>query len=185
MTVPERMPDKTREKSVPDSVELGAGWPGWVPRVVLLLAGVGAAAALAGNGVDGLALAFILLFALVVPLVPATPSAAILIGAVAVAVAAGPGPALRPEVLVEIPLLHLVHVAAALSALVPYNAVIQPAALWPAARRFVVVQAVTFAVVGVAAALPTGRNTTVVELAGLIASTGLVILAIRMVVRRR
>jgi hypothetical protein len=36
-----------------------------------------------------------------------------------------------------------------------------------------------------AAVLPTGRNTTVVELAGLIASTGLVILAIRMVVRRR
>jgi hypothetical protein len=173
MTTPERI------------VELGRGWPGWVPRVVLLLAGAGAATALLGNGVDGIAMGFIFVFALLVPLVPATPSAAILIGAVAVAVAAGPGAALRPEVLIEIPLLHLVHVAAALSALVPYNAVIQPAALWPAARRFVVVQAVTFAVVGVAAALPTGRNTTVVELAGLIASTGLVILAIRMVVRRR
>ncbi|HYS34763.1 MAG TPA: hypothetical protein VEO01_03865 [Pseudonocardiaceae bacterium] len=180
MTAPEK------DKTLPDNgVELGGGWPGWVPRVVLLLAGVGAAAALAGNGVDGIALGFIFLFALVVPLLPATPAAAILIGAVAIAVTAGPGPALRPEVLVEIPLLHLVHVAAALSALIPLNAVIQPAALWAPVRRFVVVQAVTFAVVGVAAALPTGRNTTVVELAGLIASTGLVMLAIGMVVRRR
>jgi hypothetical protein len=171
----------TRERTV----ELGRGWPGWVPRVVLLLAGLGAATALLGHGVESIAMGFIFVFAVLVPLVPATPSAAILIGAVAVAVAAGPGPALRPEVLIEIPLLHLVHVTAALSALVPHNAVIQPAALWPPVRRFVLVQAVTFAVVGLAAVLPTGRNTTVVELAGLIASTGLVILAIRMVVRRR
>jgi hypothetical protein len=175
----------TVQKTQARTVELGSGWPGWVPRVVLLLAGVGAATTLLGNGVTGIALVFIFVFALLVPLVPATPSAAILIGAVAIAVAAGPGPALRPEVLIEIPLLHLVHVVAALSALVPLNAVIQPAALWPPVRRFLVVQAVTFAVAGVSAALPTGRNTTVVELAGLIASIGLVMLAIRVVVRRR
>ena len=65
------------------------------------------------------------------------------------------------------------------------NARPRTGALWPPVRRFVVVQAVTFAVAGLSAALPTGRNTTVVELAGLIASTGLVILAIRVVVRRR
>jgi len=177
MTAPEKATERT--------AELGSGWPGWVPRLVLLLAGVGAATALLGSGVTGIALAFVFLFALVVPVVPATPSAAILIGAVAIAVAAGPGPALRPEVLIEIPLLHLVHVTAALSALVPLNAVIQPAALWPPTRRFVLVQAVTFTAVGLAAALPTGRNTTVVELAGLIASIGLVMLAIRVVVRRR
>ncbi|HYT10598.1 MAG TPA: hypothetical protein VEL73_08045, partial [Mycobacteriales bacterium] len=52
-------PDKAGPQTVPDNgVELGSGWPGWVPRVVLLLAGVGAASALLGNGVDEIALAF-------------------------------------------------------------------------------------------------------------------------------
>jgi hypothetical protein len=100
-------------------------------------------------------------------------------------VTAGGGDALRPEVLIEIPLLHLVHVAGSFAALVPVRALVRPAALLRPAVRFVAVQAITFAVVGVAAVLPTGRNTTVVELAGLVASTGLVILAIRLVARRR
>lgn len=166
-------------------LELGRGWPGWVPRVIVLLAGLGAAAALLADDVNSIALGFIVLFALVVPLVPATPAPAILIAGVAVAVAAGGGDPLRPTVLLEIPLLHLVHLAASFAALVPIRAVIRPAALWRPARRFLVVQALTFAVVGVAELLPTGRNPTVVEIAGLIASTGLVVLAIWLVARRR
>jgi hypothetical protein len=166
-------------------LELGGGWPGWVPRAILLAASLGATAALVGSGVDGIALAFIFVFALLVPLFPASPAPAVLIGAIAVAVTAGGGDALRPEVLIEIPLLHLVHVAGAFAALVPVGAVIRPAALLRPAARFVAVQAATFAVVGVAALLPTGRNTTVVELAGLVAATGLVILAIRLMARRR
>ena len=77
------------------------------------------------------------------------------------------GDPLRPEVLVEIPLLHLVHLTAAISALLPVRSVIRPAALVAPARRFVLVQVAVFAVVAVAEVLPTGRNTTVVELAGL------------------
>jgi len=63
--------------------------------------------------------------------------------------------------------------------------VIRPGAFGRPLRRFVVVQAVTFAVAGLAALLPTGRNPTVVELAGLVASTGLVGVAIWLVARRR
>ncbi|HEX4722237.1 MAG TPA: hypothetical protein VH333_06965 [Pseudonocardiaceae bacterium] len=166
-------------------LELGRGWPGWVPRAILLLAGLGAAAALLADNANSIALGFVLLFALVVPLVPATPAPAILIAGVAVAVAAGGGDPLRPTVLFEIPLLHLVHLTASFAALVPVRAVVRPAALWRPARRFLVVQALTFAVVGVAALLPTGRNPAVVEVAGLIASTALVVLAVWLVVRRR
>ena len=137
------------------------------------------------NDVKTMAVGFVILFALVVPAVPGTRAPAVLIAGIAVAVAAGGGGALRPEVLVEIPLVHLVHVAASFAALVPVKAVIKPSAFLRPLRRFVVVQAVTFAVVGIAALLPTGRNPTVVELAGLVASTGLVVLAIRLVTRRR
>jgi hypothetical protein len=175
----------TADPAAPPVVELGRGWPGWVPRAVLLLAGLAATAVLFANGVNSIALGFIGVFALVLPLVPATPAPAILIGAVAVAVAAGGGDALRPEVLIEIPLLHLVHVAAAFAALVPVRALVRPAALLRPARRFVVVQVVTFVIVGVSALLPTGRNPTVVELAGLVAATGLVLVAIRLVAGRR
>jgi hypothetical protein len=173
---------------IPDAApmtELGSGWPGWLLRLIVLLAGLGAATALLGNGTNNLALAFVFLFALVVPAIPSTPAPAILIGAIAVAVTAGNGDALRPEVLLEIPLLHLVHVSSSLAALVPLRAVIKPAALLRPLRRFLAVQVATFAVVGVATLLPTGRNPTVVELAGLVASTGLVVLAIRVVAGRR
>ena len=167
-------------------VELGRGWPGWVPRLVLALAGLGAAGVLLLDpNVNAIAFGFLVAFALVVPLVPATPAPAILIGGIAVAVAAGSGDVLRPEVLAEIPLLHLVHVAASFGALVPVRAVIRPSVFARPLRRFVVVQAVTFAVAGVAALLPTGRNPTVVELAGLVASVGLVGVAIWLVARRR
>lgn len=166
-------------------LELGPGWPGWVPRVVLLLAGLGASFVLLGDNVNSIAFGFILALALVVPLVPATPAPAILIGAVAVAVAASSGDALRPAVLLEIPLLHLVHVTASFAGLVPVRAVIRPAALWRPARRFLVVQALTFAVVAVAELLPTGRDPIVVEIAGLVASTGLVAVAIWLVARRQ
>jgi hypothetical protein len=167
-------------------LELGRGWPGWLPRLVLLLAGLAAAVVLRLDpNMNDIGFGFLVAFAVVVPMVPATPGPAILIGGVAVAVAAGNGDALRPEVLLEIPLLHLVHVTASFAALVPVRAVIRPGALLRPARRFVVVQAVTFAVVGIAALLPTGRNTAVVEVAGLIAATGLVALAIWLVARRR
>jgi len=55
-------------------VELGRGWPGWVPRVILLLAGLAAAIVLAGGDVNSIALGFLIAFAIVLPLVPATPA---------------------------------------------------------------------------------------------------------------
>jgi hypothetical protein len=167
----------------PDVVELGPGWPGWVLRAVVLAAGLGSVSVLLGDGFASIVLGLMFAFAFVVPALPASPAPAILIGAVAIAVTAIGGDPLRPEVLIAIPLLHLVHAASSVAAFVPLRAVVQPRALLAPARRFVLVQLVVFAVVAVAAVLPTGRNTTIVELAGLLASAGLVALAIRLLTR--
>jgi hypothetical protein len=169
----------------PRALELGPGWPAWSLRVVLLLAGVGSVVPLLGGGVAGVVLVVLFGLAVVTAALPATPAPALLIGAVAVAVTAVGGDPLRPAVLVEIPLVHLVHVVASLAALVPANAVLRPSVLVRPVRRFVLVQLSVFAVVGLAEVLPTGRNTTVVELAGLVAATGLVAVAIRAVHRGR
>jgi hypothetical protein len=159
-------------------LELGPGWPAWVLRLVLLAVAVGSVAVLLGSGIAGVVLVFLFAVALVAAGLPSSPAPALLIAVVAVALTAAGGDPLRPAVLIEIPLLHLVHAVASLTSLVPLRAVIQPAALLRPARRFVVVQLAVFAVVGLAEILPTGRNATVVELVGLAAVTGLVALAI-------
>jgi hypothetical protein len=117
--------------------------------------------------------------------VPASPAPAMLIGVVAIVIAVVGGDPLRPVVLLEIPLLHLVHLTASISALVPLRGVIRPAALRKPARRFLFVQIAVFAIVGLAEILPTEHNTTVVELAGLFAVVGLVLLAIRVLTREK
>lgn len=166
-------------------LELGSGWPAWSLRVVLLLAAVGTVVPLLGAGPAGVVLIVLFGLAVLAAALPATPAPALLIGAVAVTATALGGDPLRPAVLVEIPLVHLVHVVASLTALVPARAVLRPSALLRPARRFAAVQLAVFAVVGLAEVLPTGRNTTVVELAGLVAATGLVAVAIRAVHGRK
>jgi hypothetical protein len=171
--------------ATPPILELGPGWPGWVLRLLLLTAGFGAVSTLLSDGLSTLVLIVLLCLALLTAALPASPAPALLIAAVVVTVTVVGGDPLRAVVLVEIPLLHLVHSLAAISALLPVRSVIRPAALARPARRFVLVQLAVFAVVAVAAVLPTGRNTTVVELAGLIAASGLVLLAIRLLTRDR
>lgn len=166
-------------------VEVGSGLPGWLLRVALLLTGGGVVAVLAADGTVLPLLVALFALAAVAALAPASPAPAMLIAAVAVAVVVEGHDPLRLAVLVEIPLVHLVHLTAALAALLPLRSVIRPAALLRPARRFVVVQLAVFAVAGIAEILPTGRNATIVELAGLIAATGLVLVAIRLLTRRK
>jgi hypothetical protein len=166
-------------------VELGRGLPGWLPRVVLLAAGVGAVLAQAGSGPGWGLLLVLAVFAVLASVFPSSPAPAVLIAAVAVMVTATTGSPLRAEVLVEIPLLHLVHLSAALAGIVPVLARIQPAALRAPGFRFLLVQLVTFGVAGLAALLPTGRNSAQIEVAGLVAVAGLVVLGTRLIGRGR
>jgi hypothetical protein len=164
-------------------VTLGPGLPGWVPRLALLLAGCGAAVVLHGDGV--VLLGILLALAAVVTMVPASPAPALLIAAVAISVTvAGDGP-LSPVVLLEIPLLHLVHVLASITALLPTRSVVRPGAFIRPLRRFLFVQFAVFAVAGLAEILPTAKNSVLVEVIGLIAVTGLVGLSIMALTRSK
>lgn len=166
-------------------VEIGPGLPGWLVRVVLLLAAGGAVAVLAADGTVVPVLVVLFGLAGVTALAPASPAPAMLIVAVAVALVVEGSDPLRLAVLVAIPLVHLVHLTAALAALLPLRSVIRPSALLRPGRRFLVVQVVVFAVAGIAEILPTRRNATIVELAGLIAATGLVLVTIRLLTRHK
>ncbi|MGZ3140771.1 hypothetical protein ACVDFE_01960 [Lentzea chajnantorensis] len=98
---------------------------------------------------------------------PASAGPALLIGYAAVTMAFGDGHPLRLGVLVMIPLLHLVHVTSALAAVVPVKTNVEPAALKAPARRFAIVQTITFVVAAFTAFIPSGTRTGLVELLGL------------------
>jgi hypothetical protein len=100
-------------------------------------------------------------------LMPGSAGAALLIGYAALAMAFADGHPLRLGVLLMIPALHLIHVTSALAAVVPVKTKIEPAALKAPARRFAIVQAISFVVAGFAAFVPSGHNIGLVELLGL------------------
>ncbi|WP_434450830.1 hypothetical protein [Lentzea sp. E54] len=104
-------------------------------------------------------------------LMPGSAGAALLIGYAALAMAFGDGHPVRLGVLIMIPALHLIHVTSALAAVVPVKTRIDPAALKTPARRFAIVQAITFVVAAVAAVVPSGANMGLVEVLGLGALT--------------
>jgi hypothetical protein len=104
-------------------------------------------------------------------LMPGSAGPALLIGYAALAMAFGDGHPLRLGVWIMIPALHLIHVTSALAAVVPVKTKIELAALKAPARRFAIVQVISFGVAAFAAFIPSGPGTGVVELLGLGALT--------------
>ncbi|MFD4641966.1 hypothetical protein ACFWN2_32000 [Lentzea sp. NPDC058436] len=104
-------------------------------------------------------------------LMPGSAGAALLIGYAALAMAFADGHPLRLGVLVMIPALHLIHVTSALAAVVPVKTKFEAAALKAPARRFAIVQAITFVVAAFAAVVPSGAGIGLVEVLGLGALT--------------
>ena len=105
---------------------------------------------------------------------PASAGPALLIAYAALAMAFADGHPVRLGVLVMIPSLHLVLVTCALAAVVPVKTRIEPAALKAPARRFAIVQAITFVVATFAAFIPSGPGIGLVELLGLACLTVLI-----------
>ncbi|MGW6444667.1 hypothetical protein [Lentzea sp. NPDC055074] len=104
-------------------------------------------------------------------LMPGSAGPALLIGYAALAMAFGEGHPLRLGVLIMIPALHLIHVTSALAAVVPVKTRIEAAALKAPARRFAIVQVITFVVTAFAAFVPSGARIGLVEVLGLGALT--------------
>ncbi|HEX3647739.1 MAG TPA: hypothetical protein VHV49_04885 [Pseudonocardiaceae bacterium] len=173
------------EQPSPPVVELGRGVPGWVIRVLSLLLCVGSVLVVYRDVPVVLLIIVLLVLAVVAATVPASPAPAVLIAAVALVLVFTQGDPLRPAVLLEIPLLHLVHATASVAALAPLRSIVRPDALIRPALRFLAVQAGVFAVVGLTEILPTGQNTTIVEIIGLIGVTTLVLVTIRLVTREK
>jgi hypothetical protein len=83
-----------------------------------------------------------------------------------------------------LPLVHVVHIGCALAAVIPGTARLHLAALRPAALRFVVVQAITLVLAGVALVVPTSVTPTVLEVAALAGTAALAAIAARLILKR-
>jgi hypothetical protein len=165
-----------------DSPRLGRGVPAWLLRVAVLAAGLFVMAIPTADG--ALLGTFFIMCPLVVIAVyaPASPAPSGLVIAAAVMVALTGDDPLRPAVLVMIPAVHLFHVTCGLAGLVPLRGRLHPRALLRPALRFVLVEAIVFAFVGVAALLPTDVVPASIEIAAL---AGLVVVAVIILVWHR
>ena len=165
-----------------DMPRLGRGMPAWVLRFAVLAAGVFVVAIpLADGALTG---TLFILSPLVVLGVyaPASPVPSGLVIAAAVMAALTGDDPLRPAVLLMIPAVHLFHVTCGLSGLVPLRGRLHARALVRPALRFLLVEAIVFAFVGVAALLPTTPIQAWIEF---VALAGLVVVAVIILVWHR
>jgi hypothetical protein len=157
-----------------DVPRLGRGMPAWYLRVAVLLTGVFVAWIPLTDG------ALVGILFVMGPLVvisvyaPASPApAGVVIAAAVLAALTGDDP-LRPAVLVAIPAVHLFHVTCGLAGLVPLRGRLHPRVFLRPALRFLLVEAIVFAFVGLAALLPVTPVPAAIEITAL---SGLVVVA--------
>lgn len=165
-----------------DVLELGAGLPAWLLRVVIAIAAGTVVLILARQGIDGPALVLLVVAALVSVGFPASPGPMLVVILVAVSQAALGSNVFGASVLALVPLVHLLHVSCALAGLVPVSARVHLAALRGPALRWLAVQAGTFTLVGVMALAPSDWRSAPAELLallGVVAVAGLLARLIR------
>jgi hypothetical protein len=157
-------------------VDLGAAVPDWTLRLLLAAVAGMLCAMLSTQGLPPGVLIILGLVGLAVVLVPASPAAAVLGGGTAILLAAySEGDPVRPAVLACIVLVHLLHVVAGQAAIIPRGTRIHLRALRRPALRFLVIQAVVFALVGLAMLLPHAVTPALIEVAALLAVTSLAV----------
>jgi hypothetical protein len=156
-------------------VGLGRGVPGWIMRAAVLASGALVVAILASQGALGGALYILAPVILASVYAPASPApSAVVIGAAVLTALSGDDP-VRPAVLAMIPAVHLFHVCCGIAGIIPVRGRVHAGAFVRPAVRFLLVQAVVFAFVGVAALLPI---TPIPGLLEVIALTGLLGIAL-------
>ncbi|HEV7646807.1 MAG TPA: hypothetical protein VGP26_01475 [Actinophytocola sp.] len=158
-----------------DTPHLGRGMPAWFLRVAVLLAGAFVVAIPFADGALLGTLFVLCPLAVIAVYAPASPAPSGLVIAAAVMAALTGDDPLRPAVLVMIPAVHLFHVTCGLAGLVPVRGRLHPRALVRPALRFLLVEAIVFAFVGIAALLPATQIPAPIEVAAL---AGLVVVAV-------
>lgn len=151
-----------------DAFELGPGLPAVLLRAVIALVCGGLVLILANTGIGGPVLVVLGLGAVMSVVMPASPAPALVLALVAMSVVAARPDPFAVEVLVLVPLVHLLHVGCGIAGLVPLRSRVHLAALRAPAVRFVAIQAGVFALVGVMALAPAGRPPAVLELGALL-----------------
>ncbi|HEY7594883.1 MAG TPA: hypothetical protein VH969_17155 [Actinophytocola sp.] len=158
-----------------DVPRLGRGVPAWTLRAAVLVAGALVIAIPSTEGAMWGGLFILTPTILASVYAPASPAPiAVVIGAGVLVALTGDDP-LRPTVLAMIPTVHLFHVCCGLAGLIPVRGRVHPRAFARPALRFVVVQAIVFAFVGVAALQPVTRIPAGIEITAL---AGLLVIAL-------
>jgi hypothetical protein len=152
--------------------------PAYLLRVVILVVGAAIVVVPLQEGITTGTLVLLLPGVLASAYAPASPAPAAVVVVVAVLLALAGGDPLRAEVLITIPLVHLFHVACGLAGVLPASGRVHLRALRSTSLRFLLVQAVTAAVVVLVALLPTGRTQPVVEVLGLAGLAGVVLVVV-------
>ncbi|TCO58466.1 hypothetical protein [Actinocrispum wychmicini] len=165
-------------------MRLTAGVPAWVVRATVALAVALIMVLLAAQGVSGILLGVVGVVGALSALVPASPAPAMVIIATAVSVAVVVDDPFGVGVLALLPLVHVVHIGCALTAVIPGTARIHLRALRPVAVRFVLVQTIALGLAGVSSIVPTSVMPTVLEIAGLLAVAGLAAVAAGLILKR-
>ncbi|ONI77723.1 hypothetical protein ALI144C_30190 [Actinosynnema sp. ALI-1.44] len=165
-------------------MNLTAGMPAWTLRGGVACAVALILISLAAQGVGVFPLGIVALLGVLSVTAPATPAPAFLIVATAVAVAVVSDDAFDIRVLALVPLIHLVHIGCALTAVIPGTARVHVSALRPAAVRFVLVQLAVAALAAVASLVPETVTPAALEVLALLAATTLAVLATRLIMKR-
>ncbi|ALG06548.1 hypothetical protein [Kibdelosporangium phytohabitans] len=165
-------------------MNLTAGLPAWTLRGVVLCAAALILILLAAQGVGAFPLGIVALLGVLSVTAPGTPAPAFLIVATAVAVAVVSDDAFDIRVLALVPLVHLVHIGCALAAVIPGTARVHLSALRPAAARFALVQLVVAGLAGVAALVPETVTPAAMEVAALLGTAALAVIATRLIMKR-
>jgi hypothetical protein len=158
---------------------VGKGIPGYALRVLILVTGAAMILVPLTEDVTFGTLVLLVPTVLASAYAPSSPAPAGAVIIVGVLVALADGPALRPEVLVLVPVVHLFHVACGIAGVLPAAGRLHRSALVAPAVRFLLVQAAVFAFVLVAALMPAGRTVAVIEVAALAAVAALAVLVVR------
>lgn len=165
-------------------MNLTAGVPAWTLRGVVLCAVVLILISQAAQGVGVFPLAVIALLGVLSVTAPATPAPAFLIVATAVSTVVVSEDAFDVGVLALVPLVHLVHIGCALTAVIPGTARVHLAALRPAAVRFAVVQLSVAGLACVAAVVPETVTPAALETAALLSAAAVAVLAAWLIMKR-
>jgi hypothetical protein len=166
-----------------DAFDIGAGLPGWLLRGVVALSGGGIVLVLETSGIGGPALVVAGIAALLSVALPASPAPSLMVLLVALAVLATEAGPFSAQVLLLIPLVHLMHTSCGIAGLVPISARVHLAALRAPAVRFVGIQAAVFAIAGVMALAPARRVPPVLEYGAIVGIAVIAVLIIRQVNR--